>query len=124
MTVIRYQPWSLLTRLQRELDQPLVPRVTVREEDSRYVLSADLPGVAPENIEITHEAGVLTLKAVRKTAGSLGDAEAELRYQRSFTLPEDASGDEIVAKSALGVLELSIARAAKPQARRIQVQAA
>ena len=124
MTVIRYRPWSLLGQLQPTLEQPLVPHVAVREEATRYVLCADLPGVAPSDIEITTEANVLTLKAVRKATETQGEPQPALHYQRNFALPEDADGEHIEAKSALGVLELSIARAAKLQPRRIQVQAA
>ncbi len=137
MTLLRYQPWSLVGRLHRELDEAvgetapvaLIPRAESRELPDRYQLRADLPGVQPQDIEITAAAGVLTIKATRKSwaqpaAKGAGDAETAWTYQRSFTLPEDANADGIEALSSHGVLEVSVGRQAKAQPRRIQVAAA
>jgi HSP20 family protein len=142
MTLLRYQPWSLVGRLHRELDQvlgdsapvALIPRAESRELADRYQLRADLPGVQPQDIEITAADGVLTIKAARKSwalesnSKSGGETSSEPQtawtYQRSFTLPEDANTDAIEARSAHGVLEVSVARQAKVQPRRIQVAAA
>lgn len=128
MSLVRYD-WSLMNRLHRELEQALgqggpvalIPRVESREEPGRYVLRADLPGVAPEHIEITAEQGILTLKAQR---GQAPDADDLVTYQRRFSLPEDANAEQITARSAHGVLEISIAKLAKAQPRRITVEAA
>ena len=138
MTLLRYQPWSLVGRLHRELDDAvgetapvaLIPRAESRELPDRYQLRADLPGVLPQDIEVTAEDGVLTIKATRKSwaqpANGKGadNAETAWTYQRSFTLPEDANADAIEALSSHGVLEVSVARQAKVQPRRIQVAAA
>ncbi len=137
MTLLRYQPWSLVGRLHRELDEAvgerapvaLIPRAESRELPDSYQLRADLPGVQPQDIEITAADGVLTIKATRKSwaqpaANGAGDAETAWTYQRSFTLPEDANADAIEARSSHGVLEVSVGRQAKVQPRRIQVAAA
>lgn len=134
MTLLRYQPWALAGRLHRELDQALgerapvalIPRAESRELADRYQLRMDLPGVDPKDIEVTAEDGVLTIKAARKGWEADGNAEPKpaLTYQRSFTLPEDANPDAIEARSTHGVLELTVARVAKVQPRRIQVAAA
>lgn len=128
MSLVRYD-WSLMNRLHRELEQALdqsgpvalIPRVESREETGRYLLRADLPGVAPEQIEITAEQGILTLKAQRNQAPSTDDV---VTYQRRFSLPEDADAEQITARSTHGVLEISIAKLAKAQPRRITVEAA
>ena len=128
MSLVRYD-WSLMNRLHRELEQALgqsgpvalIPRVESREEATRYVLRADLPGVSPEHIEITAELGVLTLKAQR---GSADNAAELVTYQRRFSLPEDADAEQITARSTHGVLEISIAKLVKAQPRRITVEAA
>ena len=132
MTVIRYEPWTLVNRLQRELDSfyrspdaaattpreprrlALTPDVELQAEAERYVISADLPGVVPSDIEVTTEQGVLTIRATRGSA----------TYLRSFTLPEDADTAAVNARSQHGVLELTIARQQKAQPRRINVEAA
>ena len=64
MTVVRYQPWTLIDSLQRQLDQALstgtdksaaaadvawIPQVDIYEEPGRYVVVADVPGVDPKD---------------------------------------------------------------------------
>ncbi len=128
MSLVRYD-WSLMNRLHRELEQALgqsgpvalIPRVDVREEAGRYLLRADLPGVAPQDIEITTDQGILTLKAQRRSGAENADT---VTYQRRFSLPEEADVEQISARSAHGVLEIAIGKLAKPQPRRITVEAA
>ena len=128
MSLVRYD-WNLMNRLHRDFEQALgqsgpvalVPRIESREEAARYVLRADLPGVAPEQIEITADQGVLTLKAAR---GGTENAAERVTYQRRFALPEDADAEQITARSAHGVLEIAIAKLVKAQPRRITVEAA
>ena len=73
MTIVRYEPWTLVSRLHRQLDRALgevangatvswIPHVDVHEEAERFVVAADLPGVEGKDIEITAEKGVLTIK--------------------------------------------------------------
>ena len=42
------------------------PRVDIKEEDGRFVIFADIPGVDPKDIEITMEKGILSIKGERK----------------------------------------------------------
>jgi HSP20 family protein len=134
MTIVRYEPWSLVDRLTRQFETARtvawIPSVDVHEEEQRYVVRADLPGVSPDDIEITADAGVLTIKGERKA----GTQQSEGNYQRvervagnfvrRFTLPEAAQTDAIKATHVNGVLELSIPKQVKPEARRIKVEAA
>jgi HSP20 family protein len=139
MTVVRYQPWGLVNRLHREFDQAFgeqarastwVPAVDVREEDSRFVVRADLPGVKPEQIEVTADKGLLTLRgerAVEETTDTARFQRVERlagKFERRFQLPEDVRQDAIEARYSNGVLELSIPKHAKAEPRRITVAAA
>ncbi len=54
MTIVRYEPWARTVAW--------IPSVDVHEEADRYVVRADLPGVAKDDIEITADAGILTIK--------------------------------------------------------------
>ena len=119
MSLVRYE-WSLLNPVDAR-PVALLPRVEVQEEAGRYVLRADLPGVAPQDTQITVEQGVLTLEAQRPAAHPQGTAT---RFQRRFALPEDADAEQISARSVHGVLEVTIAKLAKVQPRRITVEAA
>ena len=119
MSLIRYD-FRLLPQVAVRATEPsaaaAVPPVAVEEEAGRYVLRADLPGVLPNDIEITTEDGVLTLKATRRNP--------ETNYLRRFTLPEDAASEQISARSSHGVLEIAIAKQPKVEPRRITVEAA
>ena len=119
MSLVRYE-WNLLGPTDSR-PVALLPRVEVMEETDRYVLRADLPGVAPQDTEITVEHGVLTLQAQRPAQHPQTTAT---RFQRRFALPEDADAEQIAARSTHGVLEIGIAKLAKAQPRRITVEAA
>ena len=136
MTIVRYEPWSFLNRFYREASNPVtsnvawLPSVDVSEEENRFVLQVDLPGVDSKNIEITAEKGVLTIKGERKSESKKTEAGYERvervagTFLRRFTLPETAQADGITAKQANGVLEVSIPKQAQVQPKRIEVQAA
>ncbi len=134
MTIVRYEPWSLVDRLTRQFETARtvawIPAVDVHEEAERYVVRADLPGVSADDIEITAEAGVLTIKGERKVSGQQADGNSQRvervagNFVRRFTLPEAAQTDSIKATHVNGVLELSIPKQVKPEARRIKVEAA
>jgi HSP20 family protein len=136
MTVVRYEPWGFFNRFYREAANPVnssvawLPSVDVREEEARYVVQVDLPGVEKKDIEITAEKGVLTIKGERKAEARKSDAGYERvervagTFLRRFTLPETAQADGITAKQTNGVLEVSIPKQAQQQPKRIEVQAA
>jgi HSP20 family protein len=139
MTLIRYEPWALLNRLHREFDQTFEtvardatwsPAVDIHEEAERFVVHADLPGVKPSDIEITADKGVLSLRGTRtveqrEDKGQYSRVErVNGKFVRSFTLPENVQTDAIKASFKDGVLELTIPKIAKPEPRRIEVQAA
>ena len=139
MSIVRYEPWALLNRLHRELDQTFdtvareatwSPAVDIHEEDQRFVLRADLPGVKPADIEVTAEKGVLALRGSRNFEQRNDDGHYSRvervsgKFVRTFTLPENVQTDAIKAAFKDGVLELTIPKQAKPEPRKIEVQAA
>ena len=130
MTIVRYEPWRLVNRFHRDFGRffgesvdegagsgalSWLQPVDVREEESRFVVQVDLPGVDKKDIEITAEKGVLTLKGERTERGT---------FVRRFTLPENAQAEAISAKHTNGVLEVTIPKQPKVEAKRIEVQAA
>ena len=148
MTLVSYEPWSFVNRLQRELNQAFnktsntaevvhapsvswTPRVDIYEEAERFVVLADVPGVDAKNIDITAENGVLTIKGQRSSDRKDTDKNGYQRIERTsgsfvrrFTLPESANTESIKAKQANGVLEVSIPKQPQVQPRRISVEAA
>ena len=139
MTVVRYEPWSLLNRLRRELDQNFdspahdaswTPAVDIHEEPKQFVVRADLPGVKATDIEVTADKGVLTLRGERQIEQRDVDGHYSRvervsgKFVRTFTLPENVQTDAIKAQFKDGVLELTIPKIAKAEPRRIEIQAA
>ena len=104
------------------------PRVDIKEEDGRFVIYADVPGVEPADIEIHMDKGILTIKGERKTASDEEGARfsrierAQGVFHRRFSLPDSADADAIAASGRNGVLEISIPKKPETTPRRIQVQ--
>ena len=138
-----YQPWGLLNQLQRELERAheggsgegsiataeWTPAVDIKEESDKFVLLADIPGVKPEDIDISMENGVLTIKGEKKTEAKT-EQEGFKRVERThgsfyrrFSLPDSANAEAISAKSKLGVLEIVIPKREAVKPKKINVEA-
>jgi len=142
MAIKRYEPWGLglLSQLQKELDRSAAegstataewaPAVDIREENDRFVIHADIPGVKPEDIDISMENGVLTIRGEKKTEAETekeGYKRVERTYgsfYRRFSMPDTADSDAISAVSRHGVLELTIPKKDVVKPRKISVTAA
>ena len=143
MTLIRYQPWHL--GLQRQIEQIFgdsfatpaansessiawVPTVDIHEEQDKFVVRADLPGVEPKDISITAENRVLTLRGQRHFERSENQKgferleRVEGSFLRRFTLPNNVQDDQIKARHVNGVLEVTIPKTPTPEPRRVSVE--
>lgn len=106
------------------------PRVDIREEDKRFVISADVPGVEPKEIEINMDKGVLSIKGERKTGAEAGSSaytrveRAHGVFHRRFALPDSADPSGVTATGRLGVLEISIPKRPETTPRKIEIQTA
>ncbi|HEV8018805.1 MAG TPA: Hsp20/alpha crystallin family protein [Steroidobacteraceae bacterium] len=141
MTIVRYEPWALFGRFQRQLDRALdqsadgasvswIPHVDIHEEAERFVVVADLPGVEDKDIEITAEQGVLAIKGERRSEkksskdGYERVERAAGTFLRRFTLPESVNAEAIKATHTNGVLEVTLPKRPEVQPRRIEIKAA
>jgi HSP20 family protein len=144
MTLLRYEPWGVVARLQRHFDQTFgdfggsvgngesatawIPSVDIHQESDQFVVRADLPGVEPKDINVTAQNGVLTVSGERKfersdeQKSSSRYERVEGRFVRRFTLPENVQTDNIRARHTNGVLELTIPKAATPTPKKISVE--
>ncbi|MGM9454545.1 Hsp20/alpha crystallin family protein [Legionella bozemanae] len=88
--------------------------VDIKEEKERFLVLADLPGVNKEDIQISLEHNILTLRGERhfeKTENKNGYTRMERsqgQFYRRFSLPQTADDTKISAKYKQGVLEISI----------------
>ena len=151
MVLVRYEPWSAVERLHRQIGQIFggdvdaqaangdastssdtavnwVPSVDVFEQTDSFVVRADLPGIEPKDIQITADKGVLTVTGERKLERpddqkSVSRLErVEGRFLRRFTLPENVKTDDIRARHLNGVLEVTIPKVAAPEPKRVSVE--
>ena len=144
MSLIRYNPWSLIDQLSREMANPLStyskedegnvttaswsPSVDITENKENFTLLADIPGVKPDDIEVSMDNGVLTVKGERRTEDKTEKDDykrVERQYgmfYRRFTLPDTANADKIEAHSEHGVLKITIPKQEVAQAKRINVK--
>ena len=146
MNITRFEPWTFVDLLHRDLDRLVanrsvardsensvadwVPAVDIVEEQDRFVLRADVPGVKADDIDVSMDQGTLSISGERHAiaAGEEGGVQrierATGRFLRRFTLPETADAEGIAARCHDGILEVSIPKAPEVQSRRITVEAA
>jgi len=105
------------------------PATDIFETNDHVVLVADMPGVAPGDVEVTLERRVLTIRGhahapapegYRQVFGEFGMGD----YERVFTLTEDIDQDDIRATTGNGVLRLELPKAASAKPKRIEGKAA
>ncbi len=129
-----YRPWGLFDELQRGLEtlhgtetKAWTPAVDISEDEHRYVIRADLPGVDPKDIDVNLESDELTLRGERKEEKEEKGKNWQRterfhgEFYRRFRLPESADPEHIQAHSDKGVLEIVIPKQPKTQPRKISV---
>jgi len=141
MSLVHHQPVNLFNQFNDEMNRYFsltragaanqehdwVPAVDIREDDNRYLLTADIPGINGKDIEITLEEGVLTVKGERNTDPGVAEQGYRRRerthgsFIRQFSLPDTVDTTSISASASDGVLEVTIPKQAKPEPRRITV---
>ena len=101
------------------------PAIDVRTSENEVVFVCDVPGVKQEDLEVTLEDHVLTIKGTRHFEGSnkeqvmLGRSYGA--FKRAFTLPDSLDEDNLSASLADGVLTIRIPKHPKAQPRKIQI---
>ena len=109
--------------------QAWAPAVDITERQDAYLVTAELPGLGIEDLEITFQDGLLTIQGERHhTPDADGEKvhRAERRYgpfRRSITLPSHVQADKIDASARDGVLQVVVPKAQEAHAKRIQVRA-
>jgi HSP20 family protein len=105
-----------------------VPVVDILEDEKEYLVKAELPGVARENVHVTVEKGRLAIKGERqfvKEENGQKYHRVERSYgvfQRSFNLPENADAEKVEAEFKDGVLFVHLPKQEKAKPREIEVK--
>jgi HSP20 family protein len=105
------------------------PAVDVSESDKEVKLELELPGINPEDVEITADNNILTVRGEKH--GERKEGAEDSRYHlversygsftRSFQLPQGLDDSKIQADCNNGILSIRIPKAALPQPRKIQI---
>ncbi len=145
MAIVRWNPIRDLMGLQEDMDMMFenffgdgrkmkemgfrwTPRVDIIEEENRYEVTADLPGVNKEDVKVEIRDNVLTLRGEKKIEEEKKNKNYRLserfygEFTRTFTLPENVNKDAIDAEYRDGVLHLSIPKTEKAKPKQIEVK--
>ena len=108
--------------------ETLPMRVDVKETADAYVLTAELPGVRKDGIDVEIERNEVTITAATERAAP-AEGERWLRLERSygkatrrFALPQELDESRVVATFELGVLELTLPKKTAPAGRKIEIR--
>ena len=148
MTVSRWDPFQDLLSIQDEMNQLFTrafgrerpgqsepvqqrlwaPALDISERKDAYVVTVEVPGVKPEELDITLEDGLLTIQGERRFTQESSDQQfhrVERRYgsfRRSITLPSQVQADQIEASFENGVLEVVVPKAEEAKPKKITVR--
>jgi HSP20 family protein len=106
------------------------PAIDVAEDDSRYVVTAELPGAKREDVTVELHEGALTIRGEKR---SEREDKGERRriversfgaFSRTFSLPPDADPERVGAAFKEGVLTVTIGKRAESKPRTVDVKPA
>jgi HSP20 family protein len=128
-------PWELrvlqqrLERLSSHHPEAWAPPIDVYETETSFVVTAEVPGLARDQVILAFEDTRLTIRGHRSDRAAAGDVVHFHQVERghgSFARTFEFSGridvDRVTADLADGVLTVTLPKAAPPPARKIQVQ--
>jgi len=100
-----------------------VPAVDISEDDQKYVITAELPGIAKDDVHVEVHENVMTIRGEKRSERE--EKKEQTRwversygsFSRSFTLPSNAAADRVNAAFKDGVLTIELPKleAAKPK---------
>jgi HSP20 family protein len=106
-----------------------LPALDVRESDDRYEVKVDLPGLGPDDVNVTFEDGMLSISGKRQfESEDRGDTWHRIErgfgtFARSIRLPQTADTEKIEASFDKGVLTVTVPKTEQAKPKTIQVQA-
>lgn len=104
------------------------PAVDIAEQENEYVVNVELPGMNKDDVKITLESNVLTIRGEKKQEkeskqGNYHRAErAYGSFQRSFTLPTTVKSDRIDATYKDGILTITLPKVEEAKPKQIEVK--
>jgi HSP20 family protein len=150
-SLTRWEPFRELTDMRRTMDRmmerffedpffasiPAWPQrngtawnlaVDVAEDDDNFIVKASVPGINPEDIEVTLTDNVLTIKGEMREENESKETNWHLRerrygsFMRSITLPQPVNADQVEAINEHGVLTLRLPKTEAVKPKKIAVR--
>jgi HSP20 family protein len=124
MTLTSYAPVQNLNRIfdslldyarNDEQAKAYSPKSYLSEDNGIYTLEVELPGVKKEDINVSVEANLLRISAVRKRG------EDEFKYEREYHLSNEVDSANIKAANENGILTLTLSRKPEAQSKQIAI---
>ncbi len=123
-----FRPSQLIEEAQ---STDLTPPIDIREREHDYLVSADMPGVKKDNVDVQIENGVLTVTGEIERNSEEKEGERLLRqeryygkYVRSLRLGKQINSDKIEASLKDGVLELTLPKAEEVKPKKVAIKIA
>jgi HSP20 family protein len=141
MALVRFKPARDLTNFPDEMGRMMerflgrdfaetanwYPRVDITETDDDIVIVAELPGVTKDDVKLTVQEGVLTIRGEKKASKEV-DEDSYHRcervygsFSRSFTLPRTVASDKVKATFKDGLLKVSLPKAEEVKPKEIDI---
>jgi HSP20 family protein len=104
-----------------------MPAVELVENDGEYLLTAELPGIFKDDVHVTVEDNVLTLRGEKKLEKERKEGRAHIRerrygsFERCFTLPRNVDENKIRAEFHDGIVEVHLPKGEETKARHIDI---
>ena len=126
--------WSPLHRSGLSAEQESItvpewaPLVDIAEDEKEYLIKVELPEVQKDDVKVTVESGTLTISGERKAEKEEKGHKFHRiersygRFERSFSIPDDAQGDNVNAEFKDGVLRVHLAKSEKARPKQIEVK--
>ena len=149
MAIIRFSdrpffrsPWSEFERMRRDMDAMLLamggeggrgetmvyPLLNISEDNENIHVSGEVPGVLPEDLDVSVEGETLVIKGERKPCLEGEDVSWHRReiqcgtFSRAVTLPTKVNVDRIEARVVDGILSVTIAKAEEVKPRQVEIK--
>lgn len=106
------------------------PAINLYDAGDRYVLTAQLPGVAPEDVDLSITGETLTMRGERKRPEGVSDESFRRqerqfgRWTRTVTLPDRVESTQVSATFSEGILTVTVPKAESARPRQITISAA
>ncbi|MDE3066737.1 MAG: Hsp20/alpha crystallin family protein [Verrucomicrobiota bacterium] len=104
------------------------PLVDIAEDDKEYLIKVELPEVQKDDVKVTVESGTLTISGERKAEKEEKGRKFHRleryygRFERSFSIPDDADAGKVNAEFKDGVLRVRLAKSEKARPKQIEVK--